>query len=254
MSKAKKVFIIISMLIIPGYHCLGAEELPHNKLIQARQAYDQGQYQEAIDLYQELLEEGYDNGELYFNLGNAAYKSGQLGEALAFFRRASSRLPWDKDIEHNINYIRQLVKQPMQKENPIDYLTKHFFYKLSAQRLSKIALVFYLLLIISIGALILKKNQHAGWKWGAAGLGLLFIFFSVVASARLVVAKQVKWGVVVSSQAEARNGPGEDYQVGFTVPEGREVRILGTESDWLAIGLVQEGYKGWVKSSDIWRD
>lgn len=254
MSKIRKTILFAAVLVISAWPWT-VIAIDHNQqLQQARAVFDQGQFEQAVEHYQELLDQGYDSGELYYNLGNAAFKTGQIGEAIAYYRRAAKRLPWDEDIEFNLNFARKLVKQPQKKINPIDIVIQKLFMRFSAKQLSFLALLFYFMLMTTIGILILKHHHHAEWNWGAAAIGLLFIFFAILASARVIVEKNVKWGVVVVEQAEARNGPGADYQVGFTVPEGREVRVLGHEGDWLAIGLTKEGYKGWVKSSEIWKD
>ena len=62
------------------------------------------------------------------------------------------------------------------------------------------------------------------------------------------------WGVIIASRSEARNGPSPEFQVGFVIPEGREVRVLGREGDWVAVGLTSEGYKGWIKREDLAED
>ena len=49
--------------------------------------------------------------------------------------------------------------------------------------------------------------------------------------------------IVVSGPADVRNGPGMENSVGFSLPEGRKVVILGAKDDWSAIGLKSEGQK-----------
>lgn len=246
--------ILIMLACLSGTAWTADNRDPAQLVRQARQAYDQGAYLTAIDLYQQLIDKGYQDGTLYYNLGNAAFKAGQLGAAIAYYRRAAKQYPWDEDIEHNLEFARRLVKKTDIERGPIEAVVNGFFLKLSAEQLSLAALALYLPLMGMMALFILKKNHQAGWKWVAAALGLLFMGTALLASIRVMVANNVKWGVIVSDQAEARNGPGDDYQVGFTIPEGREVRVFSQESDWIAIGLTPEGYKGWVKIQDIWRE
>ncbi len=82
----------------------------------------------------------------------------------------------------------------------------------------------------------------------------LFVLLAAWASVRILADRNMNWGVIIVNQAEARNGPSADYEVGFKVPVGREVRVLGQEGNWIAIGLTPEGYKGWIQDNEIGRD
>ncbi len=250
----KKIFTVLGLAWVLFWPIIGVANDDSNLLRAARSAYDNGQFDQAIADYQQLLEKGYDNGALYYNAGNAALKAGHLGEAVGFYRRASQRLPWDEDVEHNLEFARSLVKQPPVKSGPFDVLINKVFIKFRPVQLMFLALAVYILLLLSLGFLILTRRHHAAWSWTASAVGLMFVVLAVLASMRILIAKQVKWAVVISSQAEARNGPAQDYQVGFTIPEGREVRVLGQEGDWRAVGLPQEGYKGWVKAKELWEE
>jgi uncharacterized protein YgiM (DUF1202 family) len=56
---------------------------------------------------------------------------------------------------------------------------------------------------------------------------------------------------VIKAPGEVRNGPGQDYAVGFTVPEGSKVTLLNRRPEWSQIGVPQQGLKGWIPSSEI---
>ena len=50
---------------------------------------------------------------------------------------------------------------------------------------------------------------------------------------------------------EVRNGPGPDYAVGFTVPEGSSVLLLSRRPDWTQVGVPSQGLKGWMPNSEV---
>jgi uncharacterized protein YraI len=85
------------------------------------------------------------------------------------------------------------------------------------------------------------------------------LLFCVVSSAALIVFtgwfflkldKEAlsREAIVVSGPADVRNGPGEENSVGFTLPEGRKVMVLGAKDSWTAIGLKTEGLRGWLEN------
>jgi hypothetical protein len=58
-------------------------------------------------------------------------------------------------------------------------------------------------------------------------------------------------GVIVASSAELRSGPGDNFNVSFTVPEGRRVQILSNDGAWLELGVLKEGVKGWLPAAAV---
>ena len=61
----------------------------------------------------------------------------------------------------------------------------------------------------------------------------------------------MRHGVIISESAEIRSGPGENFNVSFTAPEGRRVQILSVNDDWLEIGVLKEGAKGWIPAACV---
>jgi len=69
------------------------------------------------------------------------------------------------------------------------------------------------------------------------------------------------WAVVTQSSVEVRSGPGRQFGVGFTVPEGRLIVVLtqmislkedhSSVERWVEIGVPSEGLKGWVQQDFI---
>ena len=52
---------------------------------QGNKAYNLGAYQEAITHYEAVLEAEVHSSELYFNLANAYYRLGEVGESIFYF-------------------------------------------------------------------------------------------------------------------------------------------------------------------------
>lgn len=225
---------------------------PGEALRQARAAYDRGDYQAAVAGFQSLLRQGLESGELYYNLGNAEFKSGRIGRAIASYRRALKRTPEDEDVRYNLDFARTFVNQPRAGQtNPLAQLANQALSMFQGQSLAVMAMAAYWLLAGLAAWLLRSRGGNTGWRWATAAASLLFLVLAGWASLRIIVDRTRQWGVVVAERAEARNGPKSDYQVGFIIPEGREVRVLGREGEWIAVGLPQEGYKGWIQSSEI---
>ena len=90
---------LLGLLILPFFFSHAQQA----KFQAAENAYASGLYQNAIDLYQQPIAEPFNQPELYFNLGNAAYKKGDLALAIKSYRRAQYA-PTDPDIRANLRY------------------------------------------------------------------------------------------------------------------------------------------------------
>jgi len=245
--------LIAAVLVLTGAAFVAAQT-PEEFLGRARTAYDQGDYAVSVQNYQALLAQGLESPELYYNLGNAEFKAGHLGRAIAGYRRALKRAPGDEDIRYNLEYARSFVRQPADRSSLLARTIGNLVTLWSGQALAGAALFLYLVLAGLGAGLILARGHAPVLRWAAAAVGVLFVLAAGWASARILLERNHRWGVVVAARAEARNGPSDEYQVGFIVPEGREVRVLGREGEWVAIGLQQEGVKGWIRGAEILAD
>lgn len=250
MRRMRPYWVLLLVLAAAPAWAQDASELA----AQARAAYDRGDFAAASAAYTELAARGVDRAEVHYNLGNAEFKSGRIGRAVAAYRRALKRAPNDEDVRYNLNYVRGFVRQAPDRIGPLARLTGAVVTWYPGETLARGALAAYLLLAVLAGAWLLNRNRLSGLRWGAAAAAGLFLLAAGWTSARLLLDRNARWGVVVSTQAEARNGPSAEYQVGFVIPEGREVRLLGREGEWLAVGLPAEGYKGWVQAAEVLAD
>ncbi len=248
----KKALLWIGLLVFSGTLAWAQTDEPWLK--QAREAYDRGEYAAAVKAYQTVIKEGVDSGDVYYNLGNAEFKLGHLGQAIANYRKALKRKPHDEDIRFNLEYARTFIKQPADRKGPLAKWLEFALAYFAPESLALAAMSLFWILAGLVMALIFTRNSMTSLRWVTVGMGLLFIGVATWASIRILVDRNNQWGVIVSARAEARNGPNQEFQVGFVIPEGREVRILGREGEWVAVGLPAEGYKGWIRRDDLSED
>jgi len=76
------------------------------RFFEANQAYKTGRFQEAANAYIRLIEEGHENGHLFYNLGNACFQIGELGKAILYYEKASLLIPRDADLSFNLSHAR----------------------------------------------------------------------------------------------------------------------------------------------------
>ena len=98
-------------------------------LATAESHYDNKRYDEAIKVYEELVEEGFENSSLYFNLGNSYYRSGQVGRAIASYLAARQYNPRDPDIIANLNHAHKNTTDQLELNVPASSWDSIFFWR-----------------------------------------------------------------------------------------------------------------------------
>ena len=56
-----------------------------------------------------IIENGYHSSEVYYNLGNANYKIGNVAEANFYFEKANMLSPNDKMIMNNLEFAKNMT-------------------------------------------------------------------------------------------------------------------------------------------------
>ncbi|MEK6645171.1 MAG: tetratricopeptide repeat protein [Candidatus Firestonebacteria bacterium] len=240
-----KCVIYLLIFVAPLY-----AQNPADLFKQANTAYENENFEESIPLYEELLENNFVSVELYYNLGNAYFKSGKIGKTVLNYNRALKLSPRNEDAKFNLEFAQLRIEEnPTQVENVFIQFLKQIYYLFNLNELPIITAIFYWLLAISLFIYILFKIDFL--KIPNLILSIVFALSLCWCISRIYVNSKIVEAIVIEPQTQAKNGPGDEYAVGFTVPEGKKVLVLGIKDNWIAIGLPKEGLKGWIKSTQL---
>ncbi|HEX4048561.1 MAG TPA: SH3 domain-containing protein, partial [Elusimicrobiota bacterium] len=217
----------------------------------ARALYDGGRFDEAAAAYEKLAVAAPTNAALQYDFGDALFKSGHLGRAIASFERAFALDPRDSDTRFNLAFaLRRAGEDFVPTGTPPALFW--LFTSLSDRELAGLQwLAAWATLLLAGFGLLAAKRRGALAPWTAAAAGA-WLFFGLW-WACLRAALPSDRGVIVSSHAELRHGPGENFGVAFTVPEGRRVRVLGASGAWIEVGVLKEGARGWIEADSVER-
>jgi tetratricopeptide (TPR) repeat protein len=86
------------------------------------EAYGKGNYQQAINDYEQLLKQGV-SAEVYYNLGNAYYRSENITKAIINYERALLLSPGDEDIRFNLQLARSKTIDKITPESEMFFVT-----------------------------------------------------------------------------------------------------------------------------------
>lgn len=90
-------------------------------------AYDRGNYKEAVERYEEILNTNED-AVTYYNLGNAYYRLGELSKALVNYNRALVLSPNDDDIKANIDFVNSKTSDDIDPKAEMFFVTWYKTY------------------------------------------------------------------------------------------------------------------------------
>lgn len=247
------LFAFISIVVSSPAWCMtpAVEEL----FQQGNGFYEQENYQEAIARYRAILSSGIENGYVYYNFGNALLKSQEIGEAILNYERARRLLPRDEDVAFNLQYVRALTLDKMERESDgkILGMLKRMRDAFTPDEVGFVMLFFFLLLSLLTIMGIFASRQ---WRRRLFYIGALPALFWIVSGILFMSAasyySSTAEAILLAPQVEAKTGPGEGYSAVFEIHEGAKVRIQRERLDWVEIQLPNKVI-GWVLRKDLER-
>jgi tetratricopeptide (TPR) repeat protein len=215
----------------------------------ANKLYAEGKFAEAADAYKKTLQSGAAAPALYFNYGNAEFKSGNFGRAIAAYRQAAQLTPRDAEVRANLDFARNQVQGPTLRESRwsrtagwLGLLTLNEWTGLAAGALW---LTFALLAVTQIRPAL--KLTLRGFVFGA-------VFVTLLSCACLGVDAAIHFSrqtaVVVAPDVTARSGPFDEAQSVFTAHNGAELAVLDHRDNWLQV-TDGSGRIGWLQRQQV---
>ncbi len=210
--------------------------------------YEQRDFPSAIRIYESIVHDGVESPTLYYNLGNAYFKSGDIGRAVLNYLRARRLDPSDPDIQHNLDFARRLTRVDMEgvQLNPISSFLESV---VRPYRLNALAWVSSILFVLLVLALVARFGL--GFRLTTLKIATWAVAVLLFASAGLTTFKYrtdylTRRVVIVAEEAPVRNGPTENADVEFQGAPGLVAEIVRTSGDYYNV-LFENKRQGWIK-------
>jgi tetratricopeptide (TPR) repeat protein len=243
-----KVMLFLGMIVLWSGTVFGESS---SRITQANQLYNQSQFQEAAELYEQALTEGKTNGHLYFNLGNAYFRTGNLARAVLNYAKAQNLLPRDEDVEANLEYaVRQTEDQLDGRKahllESVLFWTRDFNLKEHTRALLWLNLAFWVTM-----AVWLHIKTQASRSARNILLGLLILALMSTGFRGYLESRQ-NFGVVLPKTIDVHSGWNTDTATLFQLHQGALVSVSQEKEQWSEIEL-PDGKKGWTQNSSLAR-
>ncbi len=221
---------------------------------EANRIYIEENYQKAVELYESILDSGFESAALYYNLGNAYLQEGMVGMAILNYERALIIDPSDEDAKYNLRIADSRIT------GTIDPVPRLFFHKWhdslvgiqSADAWAKTLIVLSFLFSISFAVFLLAGSKL--YKKTGFFAALIILLFSLVSfySAKAQYRRQTErnMAVVVEEYALLRSAPTGRSTELFRIYEGNRLRLTDTIGEWCEVRL-PDGNIGWIECSAL---
>jgi tetratricopeptide (TPR) repeat protein len=212
----------------------------------ANKLYEEGKFAQAAAAYESLVKSGQASAALYFNQGNAWFKSGQIGRAIAAYRQAEQLSPRDPDLRANLQFARNQTPSPTlwpsRWQRWLDRLTLNEWTLLAAG-----AVWLWLLLLAVLQWRPALKPALRGYVYSLAAMVVLLC---ACVGASLRETRFVRSAIVVAPEAAVRFTPLAESQTAFTVHDGAEMRVLDQKDEWLQVSAGPRRV-GWLRRDQV---
>jgi len=242
----KRVFFVLALLIylLPAF-AAGIDTL----FYKANEEYNKELYTNAVDDYLQVIQNGYESPEVYYNIGNAYFKLDDFPSAILYYEKAKKLAPNDEDINFNLKVANTKI---VDKIEPLPVLFLKTWWKATYNLFNSTTwawitifsfIVFFLLLafyLLSNKVFIRKASFY---------VGVFAIFITVIsfilAFEKYNVEHNQKAAIVFTPTLTVKSSPSEGSVDLFVIHEGSKVKIIDKVGGWYEIRIAS-GSVGWL--------
>ena len=254
----KKLIALIILTIT--YSAASASSLAQ----QADSAYNKQEYVKAISLYKEAMTTDGVSPQLYYNLGNAYYRTGKLGQAVINYERALKLDPSMDDARANLRFVNtQIIDKPEDDSTFFDNIHTKVVAWMSPNAWAWTAFVLFLIALGCVALYMFSSNvvaRKSGFFGGFIVL-IIFAYATVIAAQTASAPFKHNSAIIVTPTANLCTTPGVNSGKGAKIiplHEGTHVEIVDSMEMpgdtisplWYEV-KINNSTRAWTQASDI---
>jgi len=249
--KAHQYFFKIILILSSLLFAVSSINATEQQLAKAISLYKDGQYIEALDIFQSLNKDRYSPG-LFYNIGNCHIKLNNLGKAISNYYSALQRNPENADIQHNLKHAISLTVDKIDFDKEIKGIKDVIYNIISHFTLNTLQSSFILLILI-LGLLLIfsRLKYHVFFKY----TNLIILVSCLLFINGLSIITRYKdihqtRGIIKESEVKVRYGPGFNNTKAFILHEGTMVKIFKNSDNWSLI-QINKNKSGWIPTRTL---
>ncbi len=209
----------------------------------ANQEFAQGHFKEAISDYEALIRDGRWSANVFYDLGNAYFRSGDFGRAILNYERALALERHHPEATANLQIARDeahaLELQPSWPERYLQFA--------NVNQYSITAAVAFWIAAFCLVALVFTPRRTM--------ISLLLIMLLVFAGAMFAIwqlergSNGAALAIVTGKDVQARLATADTANAVLALPPGSEIKVLSTRGDWI-YGALPNNLRGWIPAKN----
>lgn len=244
------VFALAMMMVQAGNPGKEAQEM----FLQGNEAYNAGNFDEALNIYKGVEEAGMESSALYYNMGNTYYKMREYAKSILYYEKALKLEPSNEDIQINLAIANKAIV------DKIDVIPQSFFVKgwhnlcalFSPNGWAVVSLL--LLGVMLLGLLLYLLSRRIGIRKLGFFAGLIcavLLLLSVLVSIKVQQdMKSQDEAIVMTPTVTVKSSPNESSVDLFVLHEGTKVTLLDVAEGWNKVKIA-DGSVGWLEASHL---
>jgi tetratricopeptide (TPR) repeat protein len=213
----------------------------------ANKLYEQGKYSAAAAEYEKLIAAGKVSEALFFNRGNALFKMGQLGRAIASYRQAQLLAPRDADVRENLQFVRTRARGGSMYRAP---RWRTLMANLSVNEWTLLTAAALWVVFILLAVRERRRDLKDQLRDGILFAGVAAVAFGICLGITINSLYFTNPAIVVAGEVEVRNGPLDEAPGVFKVRDGAELEVLDQKDGWYQV-IDPAQRIGWLRQDEV---
>ncbi len=250
MNKRLFIILLFAVMMIPVCSTWSSESAAE-QFVMANKFYEEKDFASAVRLYEAALKQGVESATLYYNLGNAYFKTGDIGHAILNYLRAKRLAPSDEDINHNLEFVRQFSRVQMEGValNPINSFLNRI---VAPYRLTTLAWITSAIFILFCVMLMLRLGIGYSGTFIRTSTVVLLVLLLIAGGLTTFKYRTdyITERAVIVKETEVLNGPTDKADIEFQGTPGLIVEIISESGDYYDV-LFENKRRGWILKDDV---
>ena len=205
----------------------------------ANREYAAGHFQAATEGYEALVRSGQWNPTLFYNLGNAWYRRGDLARAILNYERALALDQRHPEATANL----RLVRDQARALELVPQWPERFLVSMNFASYAWIAAIGFWAGMFALASFLFRRSTATAIVMIAA-----FVLCGCAVYALYVVEKGNRGeslAIVTGKNVEARLATADNANSILALPAGSEIKILSIRGDW-SYAALPNNLRGWL--------
>lgn len=221
---------------------------------QANTAYNSGNYDTVVVVYQKILDAGMESVPVYYNMGNAYYKLQEYPMAIYCYEKALKLDPSNEDVQTNLAIANASIVDKIEAV-PQSFIVRWWRgmrSSLSGDGWAWCSIGAFALLLLML--FLFLRARKVGLRKLGFFMGLVFLVafaLSVVFAVQLKhIADTQDQAIVMTPTVTVKSSPSTNSVDLFVLHEGAKVEVMDAQGEWAQIRIAN-GSVGWLEVSEI---